>query len=241
MENLDTKSLLKLLKLSFQAYKDNFHILLPVALIFYIPLNLALDFTLLRDINISTITSWTEIQPLLSDPLFIANNAISLLSFILVVPIYIVAILTTAKWLKKEKVLFKEIFTSALKYWWAGIIVSILANLVILLGFALFILPGIALAIYLMFSLQSLILVKQKNTAALRYSRSVVKKRWWPIFYFVLSVQIIIFVITGFISSFVPSGFGLTTLTLTIASIISVYSMIFNTLLFVGLKPKTQT
>ncbi len=83
--------------------------------------------------------------------------------------------------------------------------VSFLTSLFVGLWTLLFIIPGIIFSLYYVFSGYSVLFDNQRGLGALRFSKSLVKGRWWPVawrvgasgLFFGILVSIVIFILTA--------------------------------------------
>jgi hypothetical protein len=85
------------------------------------------------------------------------------------------------------KEIYKKSLSVFLSYWWVGI----LTGLVTIICYALFIIPGIIVSIFIGFAYFALILDGKKGLQALSASYYYVKGYWWSIFVRLLSVALI--------------------------------------------------
>lgn len=129
----------------------------------------------------------------------------------------------------------------ALKKAWSKIVslywVMLLSNIIISVGFLLLIIPGIIFCVW--FSLASSVLVAEnlKGAKALRRSKELVGKNWWPVFFRLASITIISSAISFLINTTLfdktPYGeiFGYILIILW-----SIFSLIYFFLLYENLK-----
>lgn len=81
-----------------------------------------------------------------------------------------------------EETTLATAYKFGLEQLWSYLWVSILVGLTILVGFVLFIIPGIIFVIWYSFSYFTLVLEGKRGTEAMKASRAYVKGRWWAVF-----------------------------------------------------------
>jgi len=111
-------------------------------------------------------------------------------------------------------------------------------GVLIILGLTLFlVIPGIIWSIYYTFILQVVVLRELGGKRALDYSKSLVKGRWWKVFWKLLVVAVIYVVIAlilGDIENFLPECGGI--ITGTCASLAYAFYNVATTVLFLNLE-----
>jgi len=106
---------------------------------------------------------------------------------------------------KNPKASFKDIFKESRQYFWRYLWLNLLMIICIFIGLALLILPGIAVAIFLILINYALFFEKLAYFDAMKRSFDLVKNHWWEVF-----GQILFLLVCVFIAAFVvkiPSGF----------------------------------
>ncbi|KKP30057.1 MAG: hypothetical protein UR15_C0006G0007 [Parcubacteria group bacterium GW2011_GWA2_31_28] len=78
--------------------------------------------------------------------------------------------------------------------------IDILTSIIVIIGFILFIIPGILFSIWYAFSLMVLILENKKGWQALKQSRELTQGKWWGIFERLAILYIIIIVVNILLS-----------------------------------------
>ena len=78
--------------------------------------------------------------------------------------------------------------------------IDILTSIIVIIGFILFIIPGILFSIWYAFSLMVLILDNKKGWQALKQSRELTQGKWWGIFERLAILYIIIIVVNILLS-----------------------------------------
>jgi len=97
----------------------------------------------------------------------------------------------------------KEVIKEGWSKYWSFLLVSSLAGLVIGIGFLLFIVPGIILAVWFAFSVYTVICEDKRWFKALSRSKQLVKGRWWSVAIRVFAIIIVIFFLT-MCAKFIP-------------------------------------
>jgi len=96
---------------------------------------------------------------------------------------------------REEKIGIKEAFAKGwhkiISYFW----ISLLAGCIILVGFLLFIIPGIIFAVWFGLAVYVLVVEGLTGTKALSRSKQLVSGYWWPVFGRVLVILAISFVL----------------------------------------------
>lgn len=130
----------------------------------------------------------------------------------------------------KLKEIFKEAWKKLWQYYW----IMILMSFFVILSFFFLIIPGIIVAVYLMFSSYILILEGEKGMNALKRSWSLVKGNWWKVFGRIILLNIIfsaIFILLDSVSTFL--GFVFQSLGMPL-------SIIFTYLIYLELKKSKE-
>jgi len=78
--------------------------------------------------------------------------------------------------------------------------IDILTSIIVIIGFILFIIPGILFSIWYAFSLMVLILENKKGWQALKQSRELTQGKWWGIFERLAILYVIIIVVNILLS-----------------------------------------
>jgi len=98
---------------------------------------------------------------------------------------------------------WKKAFNESKSLFWPYFLASILVGIVILIGFVLFIIPGIYLSIALGFYYFTLILENKRGWDSAQASKDLVKGYWWAVFGRILLFAIVIAVIAGILGGIV--------------------------------------
>jgi hypothetical protein len=95
----------------------------------------------------------------------------------------------------------KDQYMLGFKYFWSIILVSIISGLAALTGFALFIIPGIIIGIYISLSTYALVIDGKKGFSALTESYSIIYSRWHIAFARLFVLVLVMGAIQIFVSS----------------------------------------
>lgn len=132
----------------------------------------------------------------------------------------------------------RSAYASAKPFFFRYIGLSIVSSLLILLGFLLFIIPGIIVAVWFTFVYFILVLDGKSIIESLKTSKSLVKGNWWGIFgrlIVVGLVAIIAYTFLGFVTAWLPAIVGLAW-TLLISAFIAPFTMIYAFMIYRDLK-----
>jgi hypothetical protein len=168
------------------------------------------------------------------------NNKFSLLTLVLSLFYVVVTVLITIAiyYLTDNKHSDKSISDLINLSWskFAPVLwVVLLSSLVIAGGFLLLIIPGIIVAVWLVFAQQVAIFEDKRGVQALKQSRQYVRNRWWEVFsrFFVLIIitmlagivgSIVISIFTGFANPFVGKFLNAAVSALVMTPIATIFS-----------------
>jgi hypothetical protein len=155
-----------LVKESWKIYKNNFLLFLKIIGWLFIP---TVIWTILDVSNLTEVA----VVPI--------NICLGLIYSILSIFASIALVLVTDNIIKERNVGLKEIFDLSYSKFFFFFWVSILANLAIIGGTLLFIVPGIIFAVLFSFAPIAAVLDGQKGALALSYSKSLVKDNFWGV------------------------------------------------------------
>ena len=82
---------------------------------------------------------------------------------------------------------------------WAGIYTSVMAGLIVALGFLLLVIPGIIFLVWYQFSMSVLVVEEKKGVPALKASKDLVTGRWFSVFWRIVGPTLFYVVIMGVI------------------------------------------
>lgn len=92
---------------------------------------------------------------------------------------------------------------------WPIILVSLLTALAVVGGFILLVIPGVIFSIWFAFATYAVALDNERGIAALAKSKSLVRGRWWPVFWRLLVLGILFSVLLFVLPSLVALPFAL--------------------------------
>jgi hypothetical protein len=98
-----------------------------------------------------------------------------------------------------------DAFVRAFGSYGSALWAQFLYNLACVLGLLLFVVPGVALAVYWFFSLQAIVADERPGLDALNQSRRTVRGRWWSFFWRITALYL--FMILGMVILAVPAVF----------------------------------
>ncbi len=138
------------------------------------------------------------------------TNNVSLLTFIIPFLFLLAALFSfwvtiafirviAASYMGRPMKSIKEELLDAKNYLWPAIFASILSGLAVLGGFILLIIPGIIFSIWFAFVVYSVIMDGHRGVESLRYSKGLVKGRWFEVFWRLLLPGLVYFVIAAVI------------------------------------------
>ncbi|MCF6276902.1 MAG: glycerophosphoryl diester phosphodiesterase membrane domain-containing protein [Candidatus Magasanikbacteria bacterium] len=123
-----------------------------------------------------------------------------------------------------------------------AILASILSTLIIIVGYILFIIPGVIFSIWYFFTLHEAVINEKKVVEAIKSSKELVKGRWWAVlwrlFASILIFAILMLIIGGLVGGILgllTSGIDETSSVYTFALIMSSLITSFVSILFIPL------
>ena len=184
---------------SWNIYKKDFKKFLVIAVIFFGIIGLMMTFVG-PEIPEFSGTGVQKIQPLFTIPWY--------LFFLVILVASLISILGTVSLISAVKEVPKDWkVRDALKEGWSKylsfLLVSLLTGLVVVLGFLLFIIPGIIFTIWFVFSVYTVICEDKRGFKALSRSKQLVKGYWWPIAKRICAI-IIITIPLSMVAQFIP-------------------------------------
>lgn len=171
-------SLGSVLKEAWTIFLDNFKSILIITLIFAIPLGF---------IEVYYFPSEEQLFEFGLKHFFFYGFVVPLLlGFISVLSILSIVFITE-KTLHSEKINYKKALYLSFMKWVDAIKTDFVASVIFLLAMVLLIIPAVIVGVYMALSTQVVALRNKDGMAALRYSESLIKGRWWKIFgYFMI-------------------------------------------------------
>lgn len=200
---------------SFSLYKKNFKVFLPYVTLFFVP------YVLISLMPIANVYIFSLLGGTSS-----GSGAMKMLSLLLIAIIYITLIIfvlwasTTLTRVmndrcdtKEEKLILstKEEMNKAKKYLWPLIITGLLTVLIVMGGTLMLLIPGIIFSLWYGFSSYAVMLDDKKGMEALNYSKSLVKGRWWGVFWRLLAPSFVIGIVTSLVQLILLFPFGFLT------------------------------
>lgn len=172
---------------SFSQYKKNFKVFLPYILIFFIPYVLVSLMPIANVYIFSMLggaSSGSSAMKMLGLSM-IAVIYLTLIIFVLWASIALTRVMNEKFGSKEEKPVLstKEEMNKAKKYLWPVLWTGLLTALIVIGGTLLLVIPGIIFSLWYSFSSYSAMLDDKKGMPALNYSKSLVKGRWWGVFW----------------------------------------------------------
>lgn len=227
MENQKIPGIIDLIKKAIEVFKGNPWVYIGIGLItFLVIFAIGLVFGILTGATIySTIAVVAAKKSLLA---LFAGGFIGLLFLVILFAVMIIAASwTSASMLfavkeRQRKIEIKESLSLGWKFTVSFFWISILNAIVVGIGFILFVIPGIILAIWLCFSTYILIWENVKGIEALKRSKNLVSGYWWPVFWRFLGAGIIMAVL-NMILNFIPLV-GILVIAFVIAPVFMIYS-----------------
>jgi len=185
-------SAIDLIKRGLDLYKKNAALFITYALLISAP---SIVISLLRD-TLMAVFHWRAasfVTLLYGFVFFILSITAHLASLWFMIALIKV---TATRYEGKEVTKIKEMIMSVKPLLLPAIVASILSGLAIFGGLLLLIIPGIIFSVWFAFTLYSVVLDGQKDTAALRFSKNLVAGRWWGVFWRILLPSIFFLIIS---------------------------------------------
>lgn len=177
--NLTRHGLGKVIALGWEQYRRHFGSIVPIFLVVYIPVNIALSFV--------PTDALIEEHGYLGLKLYI--RLIQLTEFF----IGVIATMALAKLIEAsslgQPITWKQALRHSLSRWGASIGTGLLAGLIILGMVLLLIVPGVIWSLYYSLFVYVVALRGLSGKKALDYSKTIVKGQWWRVFGFLLVIN----------------------------------------------------
>ncbi len=141
------------------------------------------------------------------DPLFMGGMFIAMIIMLVSQVLMATALMYAAAHLDTD---VKAAYAEAKRVFWPMIWVSLLSGVIMLLGFVLFIIPGIIFSVWFLFASYVLLYEGTRGTAALRESKAMVRGKWWAVFGRVIVLVFFSFVVgiaVSIVDSMIPGGY----------------------------------
>lgn len=173
----------EVLSTSWWHYKKNFMTILFIIVLLYTPYYLLMGSSIIN-FNFYSYGSYANF-----DNLLLLDRVSSFVTeLIFGIAAMLAVIFIVDKSVNGEKLSYFEAIKMAFLKWFRGASTSIARNIVVFLGIILLLFPGLYVGIIYAFAIPVAILRDQSCLSAMKYSRKIVKGRWWKIFGVFLSL-----------------------------------------------------
>lgn len=221
-----------LLALAWRQYRYRFDIILFANLLIALPVNVFIDFTTPQTTIQPGADIMMYVQTMVSDPSYQIHLLVQLLGNVVFIVITLAIILAMKyNYYRKPKTI-PALLRQAVQLYPMALLASLGVAVAVVVGFIIFIIPGIVVSILLSFTLPALVWHRLSAAAALRYSWQVVWHEWWVVFSYSLTTEFMVSAIIILLIYFLPNTPGFTTVALTIASILQSFTVVFSVVLF---------
>ena len=213
---------------SWRIFKEHFQIIALVTLVVYIPINIIiflipLDALMSQEGALRGFRVYMRMIQILEGLIgIIATMAIT----------YIVKVAGDG-----GSVTLAQAFKKSLSRWPAAIWTSIIAGFFLLGLTLLLVVPGIIYSVYWSFILYVVIVNEKSGLIALKYSKTLVKGRWWKIVGFSSVFALVGFVavmISGIPNYFLPENIAVTVTTYTFTDIVAAYFTVVSAIFYLN-------
>lgn len=157
---------------AWKVFQERFQDIAVAALIIAVPLNVILAFLPKQDPEAGAIDFYVTGAALLVGLIAALASTIAVLGTMRI----------AEKALNGEYITWDTALRYGLSRWFASFWTSLLAGIMLIGLFLLLIVPGVIFAVYWGFAMAVVALRGMEGMSALRYSRSLVKGRWWKTF-----------------------------------------------------------
>jgi len=144
----------------------------------------------------------------------IMSIIIALGPLVVVLAVFVLGLILTSLWVNlgliiqlvnsKSGANFASSLKQSFKKLWSFVWISFLVNVIVGLGFVLFIIPGIVFAIWYLFAIYVFADKGTRGWSALKKSKQLVQGRWWPIFGRVVLLFVLIMICSIALSRLLP-------------------------------------
>lgn len=136
---------------------------------------------------------------------------------------------------------WRYLWQQAVQYYPRAFCISAMTIVLTLIGFGLFVIPGIIVGALLSLGLPVVVWENVSPWQALRRSVQLVWPRWWKIFFVLLLTELWLSVFVWLLLSVLPMTWPFTVFGLTVASIISSFQIILRVILYTACVPQKPT
>lgn len=193
MAKQDMESIGGLLGKSWRVYRDNLSKFITLIILYTLPwLAVGLVTTLFKAANylLENNTVW-----LVLINIFLAVLMLGGLLLGIVVYFSSQAAIFVLVQKEKTKLSVSKLFYEGKKYAWDYFVLGLFSTLLIFLWTLLFVIPGFIFMIYYSVAFWALFAEGKKGYAALKYSKQLVKGKWWAVFWRIFSVSFFLWAI----------------------------------------------
>ncbi|MDD3117888.1 MAG: hypothetical protein PHQ27_01795 [Victivallales bacterium] len=176
-------SLKQIFRLGWKYFKENAATIIPIYLLIYLPINWVLS--LIPSNPEESIIASLRKQWHVSQTLEMLVGIIAVMALMKIIEAAV----------NGRSIGIKEAISAILPRWGASIWTAICLRVILMLGFLLFIIPGVFLYICFYFAIPAVALRKKSGGAALQYSRQLVRGQWCYVFVTMLVIGIANFVV----------------------------------------------
>lgn len=189
------RSSIQLVKDAYALFRSNLVLLVSIALVPMVLSYVASLFEPAINTGLVEMTDWFIYLPLL-----IVSAVASILMSVAMILAY-----------RTPSLSFSDSYKQAMKYFWKYIILSILLSLILIVGFILFIIPGIIFSVWFAFATFVLVMENAGVIESLKRSKSYVKGKWWAVAIRLVVMSLIAFIIgigSAAVGSMLPEMLG---------------------------------
>lgn len=200
---MNNTSFRELIVRTWELYTTHFHYFFIVALVFFLPLEL-LNVFLLPRVGLSEEWLTAAIQNMQFGEVLIRMSWLLLLSTIVGLLAQFAILYGVKQAHEHQPVELKAAVQGARKGLLPFVGTSILQTVLLALLCIALIVPGIIFGVYWMFAQAAVIFTGKKGMEALRYSKALVKGRWWSVLGRFLVLGIVYVILEGVYSGLMP-------------------------------------
>ncbi|MDP3970972.1 MAG: glycerophosphoryl diester phosphodiesterase membrane domain-containing protein [bacterium] len=230
MKPIPTYSIL--LRLAWRQYLNLFEVVLLANLVVAIPVYLLVDWTTPRELFKSQLSSLNEVFALVMEPAYLLNLGIQLVGEIVIIYAAVAILITMKHAYFNKKATIKHLLSEALPFYPKAMVVVLITNIIVLIGYGLFFIPGIIFSIMFAFVLPILVWENATPLQAMKKSWKVVRENWWTVFSYLVLTQLIVGAISLLIITSLPDVFGFVALGMVISVVFSSFTTVFTMLLY---------
>lgn len=218
-------------------FQDHFKTFFLLAVFVYLPLNILIDATTVRNVDWEYMVRlpWDQ-----WDPIFFVNAGLVAVASLLGMLVSVAVIIVTQRALRHEATPVGHALGLALPFWPKVLVTSVVSLIIIVGGTFLLILPGIVLAFLFLFSTYTVVLANRWGLKALGYSARLVFRHPGVVLFRLAGVAILIglpsFAILA--SAGQIELYGIPAIGDTLVDIIFMFGTVYFTTLFLELEQR---